>query len=99
MTMIYRYTKHNKYLFFIAAYFVFSSILYAISGFNFTIPCIWNLMFDIHCPGCGLTAAFIDLLKFNPRGAWDSNPLIYLIIPIIVIYFFLDFRKFKMKFI
>tara|TARA_B110000438_G_C15709861_1_gene604803 strand:+ start:99 stop:392 length:294 start_codon:yes stop_codon:yes gene_type:complete len=97
--MIFKYTIHNKYLFLITAYFVFSSILYAISGFNITIPCIWNLMFDIHCPGCGLTTAFIDLLNIDPVSAWKSNPLIFLMVPMVLIYFFLDFRRFKNKII
>ena len=99
MAIIFRYTKHNKYLFLIAAYFIFSSILLAITGINITIPCIWNLMFNIHCPGCGLTKAFIDLLKIDPIGAWNSNPLIFLIIPMVLTYFFLDFRRFKKEII
>ena len=97
MVMIFKYLAHNKFLFIIAAYFVFSSFLYAFTGLNITIPCLWNLMFDVHCPGCGLTTAFIYLLKIDPIGAWNSNPLIFLIIPIVLTYFFLDLKNFKKK--
>ncbi len=97
MIMIFKYIVHNKFLFIIAAYFVFSSALYAVSGFNITIPCIWSLIFEVHCPGCGLTKAFICLLKIDPIGAWNSNPLIFVVIIVVNTYFFLDFKKFKNK--
>jgi hypothetical protein len=97
MIMIFKYIVHNKYLFIIASYFVFSSALYAVSGFNITIPCIWNLIFDVHCPGCGLTKAFISLLKIDPIGAWNSNPLIFVVILVVSTYFILDFKKFIKK--
>jgi hypothetical protein len=60
---------------------LFSCILKITTGINITIPCIFKTFFGFHCPGCGLTSAFIELIQLNPARAWEHNPLIFIVIP------------------
>lgn len=49
--------------------------------FHFT-SCISKLLIGIPCPGCGITRAFLCLIKFDFKGVVYYNPLIF-IVPII----------------
>lgn len=50
--------------------------------FKFT-SCISKLLIGIPCPGCGITRAFLCLIKLDIKGAIYYNPLIF-IVPIII---------------
>lgn len=41
----------------------------------FDIPCIFTAFFGIHCPGCGMKTAIIQLLGMDYRRAVATNPL------------------------
>jgi len=47
------------------------------------IPCLWNALFGIRCPGCGLTRAWAFLLRGHWRQAAQMN---WLIFPVVSVY-------------
>ena len=90
-----KYIASNKILVIIGLYFLFSAILEITIGIDICIPCIWKLIFGLHCPGCGLTTAFISLIELDPNKAYKSNWLIFILIPFGIYYVAKDFNKFK----
>ena len=44
------------------------------------IPCMFHLVTDIPCPGCGMTRACIALTHGHFADAWRSHPFSFLII-------------------
>lgn len=87
------YVKSRGLYSIVGAYFVLSAMLYAFVAIDVCIPCIWNTLFDIHCPTCGITTAFIHLLKLDPVGAWEANPMIYIVIPAVGFFVWKDLVK------
>ncbi|MDD3741152.1 MAG: DUF2752 domain-containing protein [Bacteroidales bacterium] len=92
--IIFPYIKKNFLITGIAGYYFIGLILYVFAKVDILIPCIWHTLFDIRCPGCGLTRAFIELLGLNFTAAWDSNPLIFIVFPALSYYIIRDFVKF-----
>ena len=41
----------------------------------FYVPCLFTTFFGVHCPGCGMKTAIIQLLGLNWRAAVATNPL------------------------
>jgi hypothetical protein len=68
------------------------------TGIDVCIPCFIKLITGHKCPGCGLTRAFIYLIKSNPKEAYNQNPLIFIVFPSCIFYIITDFLKFKKKF-
>lgn len=95
---IIKYIAINKIIVVVGAYFIFSAILKALTGIDFCIPCLWKTIFDFHCPGCGLTTAFISLMELDFKGASESNWIIFIIVPLGVYYFTIDFVRFNRKY-
>lgn len=94
--ILWKYTKAHSLYAAVAVYILFSCILKIFTGVNITIPCLIKTIFNVSCPGCGLTHAFIDLLKLNFVGAWEHNPLIFLVLPAgayFILTHFLKYRK------
>src|SRR5690625_7939498 len=54
--------------------------------FNIHIPCIFNKITGLDCPGCGMTRAALSLLDGNIYQAFRWNMLIFMIIPLYFIY-------------
>lgn len=90
-----KYLVSNKIMSLVTIYFVISLILKMVCNINILIPCLWKTLFNIECPGCGLTTACINLLECDIVGAFNSNPLIFIILPIGIVYIFKDYKKFK----
>lgn len=44
--------------------------------------CLIKIVFGVPCPGCGMTRAFISLLKFDLPSAFYYHPL-FLLVPLI----------------
>lgn len=78
----------------IVGYYFIGLILYMFAEIDILIPCIWYTLFDIRCPGCGLTTAFIHLLSFDFSAAWGANPLIFIVLPGMSFYIIKDFVRF-----
>ncbi len=98
VTLILNYLKANWLFASVITYMLFSCVLKIATGINITIPCLYKTFFGMHCPGCGLTSAFIELLRLNPHQAWDHNPLIFIVVPGGMTIFLMSFLKFKKKY-
>ena len=93
--MILKYLYINRYYTIAISYFLLSILLKMHGIVDITIPCFFSYVFDLHCPGCGLTRAFIEILRFNFISAWIYNPLIYIIIPSVSYYILKDYSRFN----
>ena len=51
------------------------------------IPCIFHEITGYKCPGCGITHLVFALLKLNFKEAFTSNPLVFIYMPFIIVYF------------
>jgi len=87
----------NKVISVVAIYFVISVFLKMVFAIDILIPCLWKKIFHFECPGCGLTTAFIKILTFDISGAYKTNPLIFIILPLGIAYIYYDFSKFRTK--
>lgn len=70
-------------------------ILLLILAFNFGCPIL--KLFDITCPACGVTHAWIYFSNGKITGALNSNPMF---IPLTIMFFriiFCDIRNIKIK--
>lgn len=47
------------------------------------IPCIFNKVTGLYCPGCGITRAIRTLLKGNISESIHNNLLLYTVIPLL----------------
>jgi len=95
LKIIFKYLVSNKIMSVVALYFVISLFLKMAFEINILIPCLWKTIFNIECPGCGLTTAFIDILQCNITGAFKANPLIFIVLPLGIFYIYKDFKKFS----
>ncbi|MDY0143023.1 MAG: DUF2752 domain-containing protein [Bacteroidales bacterium] len=92
--IIFPYLRKNILITCIVGYYFVGLILYIFAEVDILIPCIWHTLFNIRCPGCGLTRAFIHLLSFDFSAAWDANPLIFIVLPGMSFYIIRDFVRF-----
>ena len=95
--LLYEYIKDNKIYSAIILYILLSSFINALTGIDICIPCIWKTIFGFKCSGCGLTTAFIHLIKFEFVSAFESNKLIFIVLPTVIFLLYADFIKFKTK--
>jgi len=95
MFKIRNYLRKNNFIPIVSSYLLFSTLLKSTTGIDICIPCIWQSIFGIHCPGCGLTTAFISMIEFDFKNAFESNWLIFIIVPIVIYYVIQDYVKFK----
>ena len=96
--LVVKYIAFNKITVIIGVYFLLSAILKATTDIDFCIPCLWKTIFGFHCPGCGLTTAFISLMKLDYREAFEKNWLIFIILPIWLYYLAQDYVKHNRKY-
>ena len=62
----------------------------------FHIPCPVKWLTTLPCPGCGMTRAYLRLLHLDILGAFQMHPMFWSM-PILVAYFFKDYRLFRKK--
>lgn len=55
------------------------------SGFG--IPCLFNLITGLKCPGCGITRMCLSLLRFDLKSAFNYNPAILILLPFFILIF------------
>ena len=53
--------------------------------FGYGVPCLFNLLTGLKCPGCGVTRMCLCLLRLDIGGAWEANPVLLLLLPFGVI--------------
>ena len=61
-------------------YFFFISIT------HISIPCIFHTLTGYKCPGCGITTCLVSLLHLDFTGAYQANPLVIWLLPILLVY-------------
>ncbi|KXB71395.1 DUF2752 domain-containing protein [Peptoniphilus sp. DNF00840] len=77
-------------------FIVMVSIIYGILQF-FGITCPIKFMTGISCPSCGMTRAYLSLLRLDFKSAYYYHPLFVLPALGLIIYIFRD--KFSKKFL
>ena len=58
--------------------------------FNIYIFCPIYKFTHLYCPGCGITRMLISILHGNFYQAFRYNPLIFILLPFIIIYWIID---------
>lgn len=48
------------------------------------IPCFFNLITGLHCPGCGVSRMCIALLQLDFATAFQSNAYLMVIVPVLL---------------
>ena len=46
------------------------------------IPCVFNLLTGLKCPGCGVSKMCLRLIRFDFKGAFEANPAIFCLLPL-----------------
>lgn len=70
----------------ILLFFTLITFLYLNLKFSFFIPCLFHKITHLYCPGCGLTRMIISILKLDFYQAFRYNPLLFIMMPFIIIY-------------
>lgn len=60
--------------------------LFVFLTFDVGIPCIFNKLTGLKCPGCGMTHAIASLWKGQPANAWNENALCLSVLPVTCLY-------------
>jgi hypothetical protein len=97
LNLLFGYLRSKIILAIVAAYFVLSVVLNLFFSIDVQIPCLWKSIFHMDCPGCGLTHATENLVALDPIAAYNTNPLIFILIPLLALVIVSDFRKFKRR--
>lgn len=58
------------------------------------LPCIFNRITGLYCPGCGMSRAVHSLLKFQFYNALMYNILIFIIPPLFILYYLFVYNKY-----
>lgn len=58
------------------------------------LPCIWQYVLHIPCPGCGMTRAILAALHFDLAAAFRHH-FMFWTMPLLYIYFLFDGRLFQ----
>lgn len=74
--------KKQDYIF-CTIFFMVVAILYL--KYDIAIPCIFNKITGLYCPGCGITRMILSILKGDIYQAFRYNPIIFIDVPIICI--------------
>ncbi|MGN1169664.1 MAG: DUF2752 domain-containing protein [Acutalibacteraceae bacterium] len=78
-------------LIFIFCYLGVISVLY-----YFRVPCVFDYLFHIPCPGCGMTRAVISAINFDFVTAFRYHPMFWSL-PVIFLYLIADGNLFDKK--
>lgn len=88
---------------FILSLVIFVFIYLVVSSFlELYIPCVFNEITGLYCPGCGLTRMLKSMLKLDFYQAFRYNPLMFIFFPFIIYmiidYIYCFYKKKKSKF-
>ncbi len=50
------------------------------------IPCFFNLITGLECPGCGATRMFRSLALLDFKAAFGYNPVLFIMLPLILFF-------------
>ena len=65
----------------VGGWVVLSGLLFERTGVDVRLPCLIDLVFDVDCPGCGLSRALVAVTRGDLSAAWASNPLVFVVLP------------------
>ncbi len=57
--------------------------------YTFGLSCIFQSIFGISCPGCGMTRALLAALHLDFKAAFSLHPMFWSV-PLLYLYFWLD---------
>lgn len=49
------------------------------------VPCPFRAVTGWMCPGCGVTRLCLALLRWDWAAAWDANPVLLLMLPVLAV--------------
>ena len=78
--------------------FVVFLIAYAIIAYFLHIPCLIKFVTGVSCPGCGMTRAFFSCFHLDFHSAFVYHPLWCVLIPLVVLLWFLRKKGYKLAF-
>lgn len=52
---------------------------------SFCIPCFFNTLTGLRCPGCGITHLFLNLMKLDFAGAFHANRFLFATSPLLLL--------------
>lgn len=76
------YIWNRKVIALLSLYFTGSISVFLLFDIDLLIPCVFKTFFHFECYGCGLTSAFIKLLKLDIVGAYQTNAILFVVLPI-----------------
>ena len=76
--------KRKKRAFILVVSILFTGLVYAFicNRFHIGLPCIFNCITGLKCPGCGISRMCLALLRLDIIAAWQSNPVVLLLLPL-----------------
>ena len=77
-------TKNLKIIILICMPFIAYTIAHFLINHHPETICIWKTIFHKNCWGCGITRAFYSLCKLKFEDAWNYNPRIYIVAPLLL---------------
>lgn len=84
--------KHRWYI--LAGMVFFSlAVLEMVTKLPLSVPCLIKTLTGFECPGCGITRALQSLLRGDFNHAWQHNPLLFFILPAVLLIVVNEFRK------
>lgn len=92
--LIIKYIKNYFLSILFFGYLIISVILKALSKIDITISCPIKYVTGKECLGCGLTEAATNLLKLKISLAWQSNPLVFIVLPVLLFLVIRHWREF-----
>ena len=94
--MILRYLRTYWLTVAFFTYLACTTVLKSITGTDFTMPCLIKYCTGHSCYGCGLTTAATHLVKLEIHQAYEANPLIFVVLPVLgllMIRHWIEFKK------
>ena len=82
-------TLDKSKILFILCFAVIITVMYLIQ-----FGCVFQRLFGIICPGCGMTRAVLSILRFDFMSAFEYHGMFWSL-PICALYFLCDGRPFK----
>lgn len=96
--MLFAYLKKHWIFSLLIGYELIAIVLAALNVADVGIPCLFTLLFGVHCYGCGMTHAFIDIIQFKFHEAWEANPLSFVVLPLLSFAIVMDILKFRKQY-
>ena len=62
------------------------------------LPCVWQALFGIICPGCGMSRAWLAALRLDFAKAFSLHPMFWSV-PFLALYILFDGQLFKNKWV